>query len=209
MSLSFFPKVVKFFELFEKQNTLLRQSVEILHSLFHDFDQVADKCRKIHLLEAEANSLGREISRQLSLTFITPLDREDIYQINTATEDAVNSIKAISTRLGLYKFSALKPASIELVHCLFQMVQQTSVMLENLSKKKEVEAFSAKLQELAGQSEMLLTVALGEIYEEEKQDAEGMLEVVKWTQIYDRIEQSIQKVSFLANILEGVSIKNA
>ena len=209
MSLSFFPKVVKFFELFEKQNQMLMQATETLNALFKEFKDVSEKCKKINDIENQADELNREISNQLSLTFITPIDREDIFQINTSTEEVINSIRAVSTRLGLYNFIELRKASVELVNYLHLIINETSGMLKNLRAKKDVVESVNKIKSYWNHSEMLLLLALGEIYESEPQNYTQTLDVIKWTQIYDRIENAIQKAVFLANILEGVSLKNA
>ena len=79
MSISFFPKIVKFFDLFEKQSGTLKDAAVVLDSIFQDFNEVTSKCDRINKLETRGDSLSREISTELALTFITPLDREDIY----------------------------------------------------------------------------------------------------------------------------------
>ena len=81
MSPRFFPKVSKFFDLFEKQSNIVKDAAIILDSIFKDFTGVPEKCEKIIQLEIEGDDLSREISSQLSLSFITTLDREDIHSM--------------------------------------------------------------------------------------------------------------------------------
>jgi len=209
MSISFFPKIVKFFDLFEKQNSIVKDAVVTLESIFKDFKDVPAKCEHINRLETEGDNLSREISTQLALTFITPLDREDIHAINMAQEDVINMIKAISSRVGLYHFKTLEVAAIELVENLKMIVTETEHMIKNLSSKKEVEEHSKNVNRIKNESDMQLLVALGELYESDPSTHEKFLHIIKWTQIYDRIEQALEKAEVLTNIIEGISIKNA
>lgn len=209
MSISFFPKVIKFFDFFDRQNNILKEAAIVLDSIFKNFDGIPDKCGQINRLEAEGDLISREISTQLSLTFITPLDREDIHAINMAQEEVINSIKAVSSRIGLYRFTKLEQAAVDLVCNLRVIAGETGLMLRKLGSRKEVEEHSNTVHALQNESELLLLVALGELYESVPSGPEGLMHVIKWTQIYDRIETALDRAEFLANIIEGISIKNA
>lgn len=209
MSINFFPKIVKFFDMFEKQSSIVRDAAIVLDSIFQDFNEVPAKCERINKLEAQGDSLSREISAQLALTFITPLDREDIHAINMAEEDVLNMIKAISSRIGLYRFKTLEQAAVDLVENLKMIALETEKMLKKLCSKKAVEEHSVAVHKIKNESEMHLLVALGELYESASVSPDLNLYILMWTQIYDRIEQALDKAEILANIIEGVSIKNA
>jgi uncharacterized protein Yka (UPF0111/DUF47 family) len=209
MSISFFPRTVKFFDLFEKQNGIVKGAAVILDSIFQDFSDVSGKCERINKLEKEGDSISREISSQLALTFITPLDREDIHAINMAQEDVLNMIKAISSRVGLYQFKELERLSVELVDNLRIIIGETEKMLKLLANKRKVEEHLESIIKLKNESELHLLVALGELYESAHGDKERLLYTIMWTQIYDRIEQALDKAEILSNVIEGISIKNA
>lgn len=209
MGISFFPRIVKFFDLFEKQNDIVKDAAGVLNSIFQDFSDVPAKCEQINKLETRGDVISREISTQLALTFITPLDREDIHAINMAQEDVLNMIKAISSRVGLYKFKTLERAAIDLAENLKTIVGETEKMLKKLNSKRVVEEHSMTVNKIKNDSEIHLLVALGELYESDPASHERFLYIIMWTQIYDRIEQALDKAETLANIIEGVSIKNA
>jgi len=207
--MNFFPKIVKFFVLFEKQSGIVRDAAVTLDSIFRDFTDVPAKCERINKLEKEGDELSREISSQLALTFITPLDREDIHSINMAQEDVLNMTRAISSRVGLYQFKELEQSAVDLVENLRMMLEETEKMIKMLSSKKKVEEHSKIVNRLKNESELQLLVALGELYESAQADNEKLLYTIKWTQIYDRIEQALDKAEVLSNVIEGISIKNA
>jgi len=209
MSIRFFPKIIKFFDLFAKQNAILLDAAVILDSIFKDFNDVPAKCEQINRLEAAGDLISREISTELSLTFITPLDREDIHAINMAQEDVLNALKAIASRIGLYRFKTLERTAVDLVDNCLLIVQEIEKMLKGLSSKKEVQEHSQTVHAIKNESELHLLVVMGELYESVPAEPEGILHVIKWTQIYDRIEQALHRADVLANIIEGISIKNA
>ncbi|HEY9160841.1 MAG TPA: DUF47 family protein [Desulfomonilia bacterium] len=210
MNISFFPRVLKFFDLFEKQSSLVKEAAVILAEICSDFKEVSAKCQRINQLETEGDKLSRNISTQLSLTFITPLDREDIHAINMGLEDILNMIRAIASRIGLYQFTtAMEPAAADLTGSLQVIVEEIDRMIRNLSSRNEVEEHSRTVHRIKNESELHLLLALGSLYESKPSASEELLHVIMWTQIYDRIEQALEKAEALANIIEGISIKNA
>ena len=90
MSFSLFPKSVKFFDLFLEQNRKTFKAATILNEIVQDFTDVEEKCKQINIIEAEGNGICRNIPT-LSITFITPIDREDIHEINIAQETSSTS----------------------------------------------------------------------------------------------------------------------
>jgi uncharacterized protein len=209
MAINFFPRVVKFFKLFREQNDILVDTSEVLFELFDDYTHIADKCGKIIRNEQAGNDISKEIARQLSLTFITPIDREDIHSINMAQEDVLNSMRAISTRIGLYHFTRITAGTRDLVLKLKLMIGFISSMLDRLSKKEEVEELSGKVKELKIEADMLLLVLLGEIYERQTETQGDLLDIIKWSHIYDRIEETFANTEVLSNTIEGITLKNA
>jgi uncharacterized protein Yka (UPF0111/DUF47 family) len=167
------------------------------------------KCSKIIQSEQTGNGISKEIAMQLSLTFKTPIDREGIHAINMAYENVLNSIRAISTRLGLYHFKEITPGTKDLILKLKLMTGSVSLMLDHLSKREEVEESADKVREMKLEADMLLLLLLGEIYERLAENPNDMLTLIKWTHIYDRIEETFAYTEVLANTIEGISLKNA
>ena len=209
MAMNFFPKIVRFFELFKQQNDILVDTSQILCDLFDDYNNISVKCSKIIQNEYSGNDISKEIAKQLSLTFITPIDREDIHAINMAQENALNSMRAISARIGLYNFDHVTPGAKELVYKLKLMFGSISLMLVQLSKRKEVEEQAEKVKELKIEADMLLLLSLGENYECANENTRDLLEIIKWSHIFDRIEDALAHAEILANTIEGISLKNA
>jgi len=207
MAINLFPKIIKFFDLFKKQNAVLNESIRLLNQIFEGYTSVNELCKKIGDREMEGNLVSREISVSLAQTFITPIDREDIHGVNIAQERVLNSIRCISTRIGLYHFDHIKPGARELVKMLMVLNEEISIMVGSLEKKLTIEKNIDKAKQLKIEADMLLLVSMGEIYESQIQDKMDIMELIKWSHIYDRIEEAFAESEVLANVVEGISLK--
>ncbi|HNX20452.1 MAG TPA: DUF47 family protein, partial [Acidobacteriota bacterium] len=108
MAFSLFPRSVKFFDLFLDQHQNLQAAASRLAELFDDIENKTVICDDIAALEVKGNAMEREISKQLSATFLTPIDREDIFYINRYQESTLNLIKGVARRIGLYNFTEVR-----------------------------------------------------------------------------------------------------
>jgi hypothetical protein len=212
MGFSLFPKEVKFFDLFKDQNRKLLKAVSILDELFHSLEDMEDRCTRINIIEAEANTISRRISTELSSTFITPLDREDIHQINITQEALINIIKATATRIGLLECGEILYPSRRLVRSLKIMIEEAGEVLDKLSKGKQARENIETIKAHKYECEMLLLVGLGELFDvkdQKKEDAASFLHIIKWNHVYGRIEQAVDRAERLSDVLEGVQLKHA
>ncbi len=162
MALNLFPKTVRFFELLGRQNAMLVEAADLLSRILEEFGKVDDACKRVNLIEVEADELCREISRQLSLTFITPIDREDIYRLNLSQEDSINLIKGIATRARLYGFTYIRFPARKMARNMREMAGITGEMICCLKDKTDVAAQVKQLKAIKGECEMLLGTGLAE-----------------------------------------------
>ena len=211
MGFSLFPRSVKFYDLFKEQHRKLVKAVVLLDELFTTFDDVEERCKRINIIESEGNAISRRIAKELSLTFITPIDREDIHQINLTQEDLLNLIKAIASRIGLFGFDRIRYPARRIVANLRGMVEEVGVVLGQMSANKKCEECFHKIENLKHESETLVMVGIGELYDggDETKDYAAILNIVKWKHIFDRIEAAVERAEALSDILEGVVLKNA
>jgi len=209
MGFSLFPKSAKFYEYFAKQSERLREAASLLADIISSPSADGEKVRRIHALAGEGAEMSDEISRQLALTFITPIDREDIHDINVAQDDLIDQIRAIATRFGLYRFDRVPTAARDLAASLATMVDSTASMLAAFIAKKEIREELRALKKTKQESDTLLLLALGELYESPVVDATTTLEIIKLTHIYERFDQALGRAEDLAAIIEGIHLKYA
>jgi len=138
MAFTLFPRQTRFFELLIRQNQILKDVAADLERIFQDFTSVDEACKRINVKEVEADELCREIARQLSLSFITPIDREDIYRLNLAQEDSINFIKSIAARTRVSGIAHIRFPAKKMISDVNAMVIHTGEMISALSAKQEV-----------------------------------------------------------------------
>lgn len=209
MAFSIFPKNIHFFELLKRQNNILRESSQQLSRIVDDCSCVDAACKTVTLVEADADELCREIARLLSQTFITPIDREDIYRLNLTQEDAINLIKSIASRMRLYGFEYIRFPARKMAHKIQSMIALTGEMLCCLESKRDVSAQLHKIKGLKIECEMLFSTGLAELHDLESGDTREVIDIMRWTQVYDRFEMAFERIDDLADAIEEVVLKNA
>ncbi|SPF38518.1 putative phosphate transport regulator [Syntrophobacter sp. SbD1] len=209
MSFSLFPKSPKFFELFRDQNRIIVNAATVLNKMAQEFVNCEDLCQVINMLEAEGDAINRTIRRELSTTFITPIDREDIHEINSSQETILNHIQAVSNRVGVYEVLQIRFPAKRMIANIMEMVTGTGVMLGRLGKGREVSDTVRHVKQLKKECEMLLLSGLGELYDIPSPGPADVLDIIKWTQIYDRIDKLFNRTWQLTKSIEGIVLKNA
>lgn len=209
MSFSLFPKSPKFFELFREQNRIIVNAATVLRKMAEDFVNCEDQCQVINMLEAEGDVINRTIRYELSTTFITPIDREDIHDINSSQETVLNHIQAVSNRIGVYGITRVRFPAQRMISNVQEMVIGIGGMLAKLGSGQEVSEIVLQAKQQKKECEMLLLTGLGELYDDPSPEPSHVLDVIKWTQIYDRIDKLFNRTWQLTKSIEGIVLKNA
>ncbi|MDL2315565.1 DUF47 family protein [Desulfovibrio sp. OttesenSCG-928-A18] len=201
------PKGAPFFELLIKQNDILCAVASSLAELLRDHTLVDEPHRKISLLEEEADGIYLTLTRHLSQTFITPIDREDILHINKAQEEAINFMQNMANRLYIFEFDRIRFPMLQLGRTLNGMTVLVGSMLRGLSRKRDSHD-SRAFRVLHEESEMLLSMGLVELHDLPNPTTTDLLDMHKWSQTYDRMELVIASVVDLAQAIEEAVLKN-
>ncbi len=209
MAFTLFPKSPKFFDLFREQNRIIVEAVNVLHSMAQEFEKMDVRGQMINRLESEGDVINREISHQLSTTFITPIDREDIHQINVSQETILNHIQAISNRICVYGLTRVRFPAQRMVSNLKDMVLAVGTMVGMLDRKVDATEPVKRVRYLKKECEMLLLSGLGELYDNPDPTPAEVMDIIKWTHVYDRIEKAFNRTWQLAKAIEGIVLKNA
>jgi uncharacterized protein len=205
--MNLFNNSFPFFRLFQKQALSLGDAVKKLDGLFHDFKAVPDQCRRIDALVAEGDLTCREIERELSLSFIESLDRDDIRDLNRAFEQTLQAVRVVSSRIGLYGFQSIEKGAGEMTFCLAEMAAEIGPLLEFVVREGNGAASRERIRKLKEEAGMFLLVGLGAVYESAGGSVEHLLEAMKWSQIYDRLEAAVSCLERTANVIERMILK--
>ena len=190
MFASLLPKSAPFFEMLLEQNSHLRHMSRLLLAMLEDLSKMDEGHKEIALIEEEADKLHVRIIRDLSQTFITPIDREDILRINQEQEEALDGLHTLSTRLHIFEFPTMRFPAVQLVRTICSMLDLTGEMLD-------------------GECDMLLAVGLAELMDDQQEITPArLMNIMKWSQAYDRISLLLENVNNLAETIEEAVLKN-
>jgi len=200
------PREEEFFDLFVE---VANRNVEAARYLRELFDAAPERrnphVEAIKRLEHEADQVTHEVVNRLDRTFITPLDREDIHQLASDLDDVMDAIDGTARRAQIFRLG-VAPAGVKQ---LTQVVERmTKVLAEGVGRLKQgddVMRFCVEAKKLEEEGDALYHDALGQLFERER-DA---LEVIKWKEIYDNLEQTLDEAEDVANVLESITLKHA
>ncbi|WP_302148640.1 DUF47 domain-containing protein [uncultured Desulfovibrio sp.] len=192
----------------EEQNGLLRRMAGMLVEMLEDVSRMDAIHKEIAFQEESADVLHGKIIRALSQTFITPIDREDILRINQEQEECMDCLHSLSTRLHIFEFTRIRFPALQMVRTIGSMIDLTRLMLEGLANRRDCHKTRA-FRNLRGECDMLLAVGLAELMDEHQElSPSTIMQVLKWSQAYERMGILLEQVNALAETLEEAVLKN-
>lgn len=202
----FLPKETSFFDYFNKHSDIIAKASQEFLIMVNE-DNFADRAKKITAMEKEADVIIHHCVEALHKTFITPFERNDIYQLISNMDDIIDYIEDAAVRIVLYQITQITPAIKELAKLLdlaVQEVQQLVLKLEKMEKSVFTEGF-IRIHTIENQADQVLRDALKELFEKEKDP----VTILKLKEIYEILEDGVDRCELVSNIVEGVIIEHS
>ncbi len=200
------PKDRQYFDLFEEQAGNIVRAADLLDRLLRGYpDRREELTRDILICEQQGDRITHDIIRRLNETFVTPIDREDILALASGLDDMVDFIEEAADYLGLYKIEAPMEQAQRLAHVLLQCGRQIAEAMPRLRAFEDISHFTVEVNRLENDGDRITREAMASLFE----GGIDPMVVIRWKDIYDRLENAIDAAEKVAYILEGVVIKNA
>jgi hypothetical protein len=206
MKLRFMPREERFFELFEEAARNVVKGAELLVQLVGDHPRTADLRRQIEQVEHEGDITTHEIADRLNRTFVTPFDHEDIHDLAGRLDDVLDNIEATADRMHLYEAGEPTPEMVKLVGVLAeatQALEKTVAGLRDMKHARRTLDYCIEIHRLENVGDEESRIALSRLFKQP--DA---LHALKWKEIYDHVENAIDKCEDVASIVEGIVTKH-
>ena len=202
---SLVPKDRVFFDLFNQAGQNNLRAARLLKEMLESWPDDAGLAREILLGEQEGDKITHSIIQRVNTTFVTPIDGEDIYGLATQLDDIVDHIDETADFMGLYRIEAPMEQSVALAEVLVRSCEQLEVALENLRGFKDLEKYWIEIHRLENEGDRLYRDAVASLF------ANGIdpMFVIRWRDIFLRLERAVDATETAAHILEGIVIKNA
>lgn len=197
----------KFYSLFRQSTEVMCSVVQKLEGLVSQHSISEQEAEEIHELEHQADKITTEIVDRLNKTFITPLDREDIYTLAQSLDDIVDLTQGVVERMALYKTKKPSIGAQELVRTTVKAVEQIKTAFSYLNnihfKKSEILAATEEIYQLESLGDTFYRQEVARLFEHEKDP----IEIIKWKEILEHLEDTLDHCEDIADLLKGVVLK--
>jgi uncharacterized protein len=199
------PRDREFFDLFEEAGGNVLRAAGLLEEMLRDFPERSELAREILICEQDGDRITHDIIQRLNQTFVTPIDREDIYELASALDDVVDYTEEVADYLGLYQIEAPMDQSQELSRVLLACARQISEAMPQLRDFKDISRHTVEINRLENDGDRLTREAIASLFD----NGIDPMVVIRWKDIFERLEEAIDATEHVANILEGIVIKNS
>lgn len=197
-----------FFELFVDTASDTCKAAKMLNELMENYVDVPQKIRAIEEAEHRCDGHVHKMMEQLNRSFITPIDREDIYLIAKELDNITDEIEATAHRFRMFNVQTIREDAKKLSKLIIQCTEELMGVMSELKKMKTSKVLKEKIIEvnrIEDEADDIFRSAVQNLFVAET-DA---IEVVKWKEIYEYLENTLDACEDVANIVEGVVMKNA
>lgn len=204
--ISIIPTQPKFFDFFEDSVANLAKATEAFADLLENYEDVPKKVARITELEHYGDAITHQIMRQLHRSFLTPIDREDIALLAERLDSVMDFIEDAANSMLLYRIEKPTKRARELAVILVAVSKELGAALPLLrrhSKMKEILNHCVEINRLENEADAVTRLGLAELFE-----GASLAEVIKWREIYEHMENAVDRGEDVANVLEGVVLKN-
>jgi predicted phosphate transport protein (TIGR00153 family) len=203
----FLPKEVSFFKFFEQHTALSIEATSEFNALAQNPAELTLRANRIKQIERKADDVTHSCINALHNTFITPIDRADIHRLMHRLDDIIDSVDSAASRMSLYKIAHFRPELTQLALVLVAATAQIDTAIRHLPRlNKESERINEaciEVYQAENDGDELLRTALVNLFNEEKDP----VMVIKWKEIFERLERATDRCQEVANIISGIVIE--
>ena len=201
---SLLPRDSTFFDLLAGSGRNSVEAARLLDRMMREWPDAGDLPTQIVDLEHEGDRITHEIVKRLNSNFVTPIDREDIYALASALDDIVDYTEEVADYLGLYNIEAPMLQAQRLAHILLQSCRQIAEAMPRMRTFKPLSHYTVEINRLENDGDRVTREAMAALFN----DGIDPMVVIRWKDIYERLEAAIDSTERAANILESIVIKN-
>ena len=206
MRLALVPRPTEFYELFGRAGANAVEAARKAETRFREFPNSSVTQAEIKDVEHTGDDITRELIQLLNTQYVTPFDREDIYQLATTIDDIVDLIEEASDLLELYGVESPTKHALEQCRILVAATEQLANALNGLRSLKGVQASLVELKRLEDEGDRVLREAIAGLFQDSRIDP---LIVIRWKDIFDGLEGAIDACETAANVVGNIVVKNA
>jgi len=199
-----FPRDEDFFALFRRQAALVREACDQLHAMMEAFDRLEERARELKDTEHRADLVTHELFERLNRTFVTPLDREDIHALASGLDDVVDAAEAIASRIVLFRIAGPTSEAARLTAILAACGRQIEQAVGRLQDMHNLMGFTIEINRLENEADGISRQVVADLFTGRHE----ILDVLRWKEIYGRLESAADQCEDVANAIESIVLKS-
>lgn len=199
------PRDNEFYTMFSDIAQRLADSAELLNEIFRNPQVLDSNVARIKVLEHEADDLTHEIIDRIDRTFVTPFDREDIHALAQEMDDVVDLIDGTARRAAIFRIAEGREAGAKLAEVLVRSSRCVQESVKGMKDPQIVGKSGRELKKLEEEGDSIYHEAMGALFS----DGLDAIEIIKWKELYDKVEDAIDACEDVGNVLQSISLKNA
>jgi uncharacterized protein len=203
--LSLVPRDRVFFDLFIEAGHNTVHTARLLDEMMRIWPDHGGLSTDILKAEQEGDRITHDIVQRLNSTFVTPIDREDIYALATQMDDIVDYTEEVADFMGLYSIQAPMDQALGLTEVLVKSCEQLYGLLQNLRGFKDLDHYWIEIHRLENDGDRIYRDAVASLFS----DGIDPMVVIRWRDLFLRLERAIDATETSASIIEGIVIKNS
>jgi predicted phosphate transport protein (TIGR00153 family) len=200
------PRTTEFYDLFSKAGENALEAARKAEIRFREYPNSSVTQADVKSVETEGDEITRELIQLLNTQYVTPFDREDIYELTTAIDDVVDYIEEASDLLELYGIESTTRHAAEQCGILVQAVEQLAFALQRLKGLRGIQETLIELKRLEDEGDRVVHDAVAALFRDDRIDP---LIVIRWKDIYEGLERAIDAAEHAANVIANIVVKNA
>jgi predicted phosphate transport protein (TIGR00153 family) len=205
LSQLFMPREREYYDLFEEAAANIVRAATMLAEMLESWPEKQELVKEILLAEQEGDRITHDIIHKLNATFVTPIDREDILALASGLDDILDFTEEVADFLGLYRIEAPMDQAVELAKVLQEACRQIEMALPRLRTLQDLSHYVVEIHRLENDGDRLERMALASLFER----AIDPMVVIRWKDIFERLESAVDATEQVANTLQGIVLKNS
>ena len=206
MRLTLVPRTAEFYELFKQAGATALECARQAEQRFREYPDTQITQSAVKALEHEGDRITREIIQLLNSQYVTPFDREDIYELARAVDDVVDYIENASDLLGLYKVETAMEQAIAQCGVLVTATEHLAHALAGLKDARSLNDRVAHVKELEDEADRIVRDAIAALFEAEDVNP---LVAIRWKDIFEALEAAVDACETAADLIGNIAVKNA
>jgi hypothetical protein len=203
----FIPREEKFYDLFEELADKIEEGGKLFLDMLLNYDTFEMRLTKLKEIEHEADIITHRTYEKMHTTFLTPIDREDIYALVNKMDSILDMTEASAIRMSLYKIKFPKDELIQQARILNEATAKVKIIVSGLRDMKNAKTIlenCVEINTLENTGDQILRATMAKLFEHEKDP----FELIKWKEIFERFEEAMDVCEDVSNIVEGIVLKN-